>query len=50
MMIPAGTSVYVRVGSWLAHLTPAAVKELGLATGAPIWLVAKTHSWRVAAG
>ena len=49
-LIPAGTSVYVRTGPWLAHLTPAAVKELGLAAGSPVWLVAKTHSWRVAAG
>ncbi|PYQ64508.1 MAG: molybdenum ABC transporter ATP-binding protein [Acidobacteria bacterium] len=49
-LIPAGTSIYVRVGPWLAHLTPAAVKELGLAAGEPVWLVAKTHSWRVAAG
>ena len=46
-LIPVGTSVYVRVGPWLAHLTPAAVAELGLTAGAPVWLVAKTHSWRV---
>ncbi len=49
-LIVAGTSVYVRVGPWLAHLTPAAVAELGLRTGTPVWLVAKTHSWRVVAG
>jgi molybdate transport system ATP-binding protein len=49
-LIAAGTSVYVRVGPWLAHLTPAAVAELGLRTGTPVWLVAKTHSWRVVAG
>ncbi|HEX9942022.1 MAG TPA: ATP-binding cassette domain-containing protein [Thermoanaerobaculia bacterium] len=49
-LIPVGTSVYVRVGSWLAHLTPAAVAELRLAAGTPVWLVAKTHSWRVVAG
>ncbi|HEY4574224.1 MAG TPA: TOBE domain-containing protein, partial [Thermoanaerobaculia bacterium] len=49
-LIPAGTSVYAQLGPWLAHLTPAAVKELGLAAGAPVWLVAKTHSWRVVAG
>ena len=49
-LIPAGTSVYVRVGPWLAHLTPAAVAELGLKAGTPVWLVAKTHSWRVVAG
>jgi molybdate transport system ATP-binding protein len=49
-LIPAGTSVYARVGPWLAHLTLAAVDELGLAAGTPVWLVAKTHSWRVVAG
>jgi molybdate transport system ATP-binding protein len=49
-LISAGTSIYVRVGPWLAHLTPAAVTELGLAAGTPVWLVAKTHSWRVVAG
>jgi molybdopterin-binding protein len=49
-LIPAGTSVYARVGPWLDHLTPAAVQELGLAAGAPVWLVDKTHSWRVMAG
>ena len=42
--------VYVRVGPWLAHLTPAAVAELRLRPGTPVWLVAKTHSWRVVAG
>ncbi len=49
-LILVGTSVYARVGPWLAHLTPAAVDELGLAPGTPVWLVAKTHSWRVVAG
>jgi molybdate transport system ATP-binding protein len=49
-LIVIGTSVYVRVGPWLAHLTPAAVAELGLGTGIPVWLVAKSHSWRVVAG
>jgi molybdate transport system ATP-binding protein len=49
-LIAVGTSVYVRVGPWLAHLTPAAVTELQLRTGTPVWLVAKTHSWRVVAG
>jgi molybdate transport system ATP-binding protein len=49
-LIPAGASVYVRVGPWLAHLTLAAVAELGLDAGTPVWLVAKTHSWRVVAG
>lgn len=48
-LIPVGSSVYARVGPWLAHLTPAAVAELGLAAGSPVWLVAKTHSWRVVA-
>jgi len=49
-LIPVGTSVYARVGPWLAHLTPAAVADLDLAAGMPVWLVAKTHSWRVVAG
>jgi molybdate transport system ATP-binding protein len=49
-LIRVGTSVYARVGPWLAHLTPAAVAELDLAVGMPVWLVAKTHSWRVVAG
>jgi molybdate transport system ATP-binding protein len=49
-LIAVGTSVYARVGPWLAHLTPAAVAELDLAAGIPVWLVAKTHSWRVVAG
>jgi len=49
-LIFLGPSVYVRVGPWLAHLTLAAVDELGLRVGTPVWLVAKTHSWRVAAG
>ncbi|HEV8577438.1 MAG TPA: ATP-binding cassette domain-containing protein [Thermoanaerobaculia bacterium] len=49
-LIVVGSSVYVRVGPWLAHLTPAAVAELHLETGKPVWLVAKTHSWRVVAG
>ena len=49
-LIAVGTSVYVRVGPWLAHLTPAAVAELRLRQGTPVWLVAKTHSWRVVAG
>jgi molybdate transport system ATP-binding protein len=49
-LIAVGTSVFARTGPWLVHLTPAAVRDLGLAPGLPIWLVAKTHSWRVAAG
>ncbi len=48
-LIPVGSSIYARVGPWLALLTPAAVAELGLAAGSPVWLVAKTHSWRVVA-
>ncbi|HKV06977.1 MAG TPA: ATP-binding cassette domain-containing protein [Thermoanaerobaculia bacterium] len=49
-LVRVGDSVYARVGPWLVHLTPAAVEELGLAPGVPVWLVAKTHSWRVVAG
>ena len=36
-------------GGWLAHLTPEAVHELGLAPGRRVWMVTKTHSWRVVA-
>lgn len=46
-LVPAAGSVWVRVGDWLARLTPAAVAELELAEGRPVWLVVKTHSWRV---
>jgi molybdate transport system ATP-binding protein len=49
-LIPAAGSVFVRVGGWLARLTPAAVAELGLAPGREVWLVVKTHSWRVVEG
>lgn len=49
-LLPVGGSVYVRVGEWLARLTPAAVRELDLASGQPVWLVVKTHSWRVILG
>ncbi len=49
-LLTAGSSVYARVGPWLAHLTLAAVAELDLAAGTPVWLVAKTHSWRVVSG
>lgn len=49
-LVPVGTSVYAGVGPWLVHLTPAAVDELNLIPGMPVWLVAKTHSWRVVAG
>ncbi len=43
-------AVLARSGPWLAHLTPAAVRELGLAPGRRAWMVTKTHSWRVVAG
>ncbi len=36
-------------GGWLAHLTPEAVHELALAPGRRVWMVTKTHSWRVVA-
>lgn len=45
-----GPSVYARVGPWLVHLTPAAVRELELAPGRRVWLVVKTHGWRLVAG
>jgi molybdate transport system ATP-binding protein len=49
---PAGAdgvdgSVYVEVDRWWAHLTREAATELGLAAGREVWLVVKTHSWRV---
>ncbi len=46
---PAGDGFLLRAGPWLAHLTPEAIRELGLAPGARVWLVTKTHSWRVVA-
>ena len=49
-LLPVAGSVYVRAGDWLAHLTAAAARELDLAAGRPVWLVVKTHSWRVVAG
>ncbi len=45
-----GADVFLRVGEWWVHLTPAAVRALGLMPGKAVWLVAKTHSWRVVAG
>jgi molybdate transport system ATP-binding protein len=32
---------------WLAHVTPAAVADLGLVPGARVWLAVKSHSVRV---
>lgn len=49
-LLPVGGSVYVRAGDWLGHLTAAAARDLGLAPGQRVWLVVKTHSWRVVAG
>lgn len=46
----AGRAFLLRAGPWLAHLTPEAVRELGLAPGVRVWMVVKTHSWRVVAG
>ena len=43
-------ALLLRSGPWLAHLTPEAVRELGLRAGKGVWLVVKTHSWRVVAG
>jgi molybdate transport system ATP-binding protein len=42
--------VLARAGVWVVHLTPGAVRELGLAAGGRVWMVTKTHSWRVVAG
>jgi molybdate transport system ATP-binding protein len=49
-LIPAAGSVYLRAGDWLAHLTAAGARELALAPGRQVWLVVKSHSWRVVAG
>jgi molybdate transport system ATP-binding protein len=40
-------SVYVEAGGWWAHLTREAAGELSLLPGREVWLVVKTHSWRV---
>ena len=32
------------------HLTPGAYDALGLAIGAPLWLIIKTYSCRIVAG
>lgn len=45
-----GGAVFGRAGDWTAHLTPEAVRELELAPGRRVWMVTKTHSWRVVAG
>jgi molybdate transport system ATP-binding protein len=42
--------VLARAGAWVVHLTPGAVRELGLGPGRRVWMVTKTHSWRVVAG
>ena len=42
-------SVYVQAGGWTARLTPAAARELGLASGRRVWMAVKSHSWRVVA-
>jgi molybdate transport system ATP-binding protein len=49
-IVPVGSTIYVRAGRWFARLTPAAVAELDLAVGARVWLVVKTHSWRLVSG
>ncbi len=43
-------SVYVRVGAWVARLTPRSATSLGIAEGRHLWLAVKAHSWRVVAG
>jgi len=43
-------SIYVRAGGWVARLTPAAARELGLAPGRRVWMAVKSHSWRVVLG
>ncbi len=45
-----GEAWLVRAGPWLAHLTTEAVRELGVVVGGRVWMVVKTHAWRVVAG
>gem|GEM_PF-44161 len=45
-----GEAWLVQAGPWLAHLTPEAVRELGVVVGGRVWMVVKTHAWRVVAG
>ena len=40
-------SVFVEVAGWWAHLTREAAVALELVAGREVWLVVKTHSWRV---
>ena len=49
-VVRVGEAWLVRAGAWLAHLTPEAVRELGVVVGGRVWMVVKTHSWRVVAG
>ena len=49
-LLGAGAATYARVGTWWIHLTPAAVAALELERGSPVFLITKTHSWRVLAG
>jgi len=49
-VVPVGEAWLVRAGPWLAHLTSEAVRELGVRAGGRVWMVVKTHAWRVVAG
>jgi ABC-type molybdate transport system ATPase subunit len=49
-VVRVGEAWLVRAGPWLAHLTPEAVRELGVVVGGRVWMVVKTHAWRVVAG
>ncbi len=40
-------AVDLTAGHWRARLTHSAVRELDLAPGREVWLVSKSHSWRV---
>jgi molybdate transport system ATP-binding protein len=42
-------AVHPALPDWLVRLTPAAVAELGVREGLPVWLAVKSHSVRVAA-
>ena len=47
---PLAGAACVAAGAWQALLTPAAVRDLEIAPGRRVWLVVKSHAWRVVAG
>jgi molybdate transport system ATP-binding protein len=49
-LVEGGGAVVVEAAAWRALLTASAAAELGLEPGRRVWLVVKTHGWRVLAG